>query len=278
MRYAELHTRTHSVSQIGEVMTAMRGVAAARAQQSRLQLGIVQKYADVVAATISQILAMTPALPESGNGDNGKSVLILFCAEHGFAGAFSEKILDAAGVDIAGRTLLIVGTRGDRLARERGLLPAWSEKLMAQLSNAGALADRIATQLHHHLHDGVIRHAEMIYARPLLSAGFEIIRQQLLPFDFGRFAPQTGTLPPLLNLPAAQLLAQLAQEYLFAQLNEAIVHSYAAENMARLQTMTAAREHIHHQLEVLSSQEQQARQSEITAEIIELVAGSSGRL
>lgn len=83
-------------------------------------------------------------------------------------------------------------------------------------------------------------------------------------------------MPPLLNLPAVQLLRQLAGEYLFAQFNEALVHSYAAENLARLQTMTAAREHIRKKLEVLSSQEQQARQSVITAEMIELVAGSGG--
>jgi len=275
MRYAELHARTHSVSQMGEVMNAMRGVAAARAQQSRQQLETVQKYADVVATTISQVLAMTPNLPASSAHGKGAALLILFCAEHGFAGAFSEKIFAAADPGLADQVLFIVGTRGQQMARARKLTPAWSEPMMAQLDNAAALADRLVTALTRQLHGGAIERVDIIYARTQLPQGSQIRRLQLLPFDYGRFTPQAATQPPLLNLPAARLLAQLAQEYLFAQLNEAIVHSYAAENMARLQTMTAAREHIRNKLEVLSSQEQQARQSEITAEIIELVAGSS---
>jgi F-type H+-transporting ATPase subunit gamma len=272
-RYAHLHARHHSASQLSNVVTAMRGIAAARAQQGRRQLDNVQAYADTVARAISQVLAIAPALPSDGRERHGR-MLLLICAEHGFAGAFSERILDAAGVASADDIRWVIGSRGGRLAHARGWLPAWSAPMVSQLGNAGGLADRVATELYRHLHAGDIRGFDVIHARPLAPEGYEVVRRALLPFDYARFSAAEAALPPLLNLPPKLLLERLAGEYLFAQLNEAIVQSYAAENAARLQTMTAARENIQRRLETLTREERLARQEEITAEIIELASGT----
>jgi len=275
-RYAQIHERARSISQLGNVISAMRGVAAARAQQSRQQLKNVQKYADIVAEAISQVLAIAPADKLARNNHAGRAALILFCAEHGFAGAFSEKIYAGAGSDLAGNMLLIVGTRGLRLAHARGLAPTWSTPLMSQLANAAALADRIVAELYRHLHAGEVDRVDVVYARPRAQQEAEIIRQRILPLDYSRFATTSKALPPILNLPAELLLRRLAGEYLFAQLNEAIVHTFAAENLARLQTMSAAHENISRRIDSLSQEERQARQTEITAEIVELAAGAEG--
>jgi F-type H+-transporting ATPase subunit gamma len=271
--YAQLHARKRSVSQLGDVISAMRGVAAARSQQSRRQLANVQTYADTVADAISQVLSLVPSIPRYSNGHGG-AALLLFCAEHGFAGAFSEQILDRATPLLEGKILLMVGSRGVRLARARHLNLHWSAPMMSQLSNAGALADRVASELYRLLHTGRISRVDVMHAKPESSQGFEVVLQPLLPLDFERFSKAGTGVPPLLNLAPQVLLERLAGEYLFAQLNEAIVHSYAAENLARLQTMTAARENIAHRLETLNGDERLARQSEITAEIIELAAGA----
>ena len=145
--------------------------------------------------------------------------------------------------------------------------------MMSQLANSGVLADRICAELYHHLHSGHVSRVDILYARPQTPEGFEVVRHPLLPLDYGRFGLANASVPPLLNLPAHVLLERLAGEYLFAQVNEAIVHSFAAENMARLQTMTAARDNIARLLETLTREERLARQEEITAEIIELSAG-----
>jgi len=94
--------------------------------------------------------------------------------------------------------------------------------------------------------------------------------RQLLPFDFGRFsAPRHGP-PPLVQIPVADLLAQLADEYMFAQLCEALTLALAAENEARMRAMVAARDHVAEKLDALDATARRLRQEAITAEVIEL--------
>ncbi len=272
-RYAQLHARRQSVSQLGSVVSAMRGIAAARAQQGRRQLDNVQAYADTVARAISQVLQIAPPA-DADSRPSPPRMIVLLCAEHGFAGAFSERVMDALGSVQGGDIVLVVGSRGIRLAHARGLATAWTAPMVSQLGHVAVLADRIGAQLYRRLGAGQVGGLEVVHAQPLASVGYEVVRRTLLPFDYSRFGRTGPSVRPLLNLPPAVLLERLAGEYVFAQLNQAIVLGYAAESAARLQTMTAARENIVRRLEGLQRDERLARQEEITAEIIELAAGT----
>jgi len=66
------------------------------------------------------------------------------------------------------------------------------------------------------------------------------------------------------------LLAELAEEYVFAELCEALTLSLAAENEARMRAMTAAKSNVGKMLDDLIALSRQLRQEEITNEIIEL--------
>lgn len=76
---------------------------------------------------------------------------------------------------------------------------------------------------------------------------------------------------------AAALLARLADEYVFAELCEALTLSYAAENEARVRAMAAAQENVARKLDELSARSRQIRQEQITDELIELAAGAQAR-
>ncbi len=115
----------------------------------------------------------------------------------------------------------------------------------------------------------------VLHAVPQLAATIEIARKSLLPFDFTRFAVSSRHVAPLVTLAPRRLLAKLAEEYVFAQLCEAITLSFSAENEARMRAMIAARANVHDKLDQLVSDSRRLRQEEITAEIVEL---SSGRL
>ena len=112
----------------------MRGIAASRAQQSRSLLAGIEAYTDVVSRSIGQALALLPAdalTPEPRR--HAKLGLILFCAEQGFAGGFSERVLDAAAGDLGSSMSMVVGTRGAVVASERGLKPAWSAPMATRV-------------------------------------------------------------------------------------------------------------------------------------------------
>ena len=50
-----------------------------------------------------------------------KAGVLVFCAEQGFAGAFSERVLDTVGAAPSGN-LFLIGTRGQSVAAARGLV------------------------------------------------------------------------------------------------------------------------------------------------------------
>ena len=126
-RIADIVTQIQNVRQLGAVVTAMRGIAALRAQKGRSLLSGIEAYTDVVSRSIGQALNLLPMdILTSAPLRHAKRGLILFCAEQGFAGSFSERVFEAARGDLEGATTLVVGTRGAAVASERGIKPDWS--------------------------------------------------------------------------------------------------------------------------------------------------------
>src|SRR5271156_1021609 len=111
-RLADINARIDGIGQLKAVVNAMRGIAAARAQQARGQLIAVDSYAGTIAAAIGRALALIPAAPLGAARKPGRLALVLFCAEQGFAGAFSERVLDAVGTDLMTSELFLIGSRG----------------------------------------------------------------------------------------------------------------------------------------------------------------------
>jgi F-type H+-transporting ATPase subunit gamma len=71
----------------------------------------------------------------------------------------------------------------------------------------------------------------------------------------------------------ARLLYDLLGQYLFVTLYQALAESLASENAARLAAMQAAENNIEERLKDLRLQYNQLRQSTITEELLDIVAG-----
>ena len=271
-RLADISARIDGIRQLGGVVNAMRGVAAVRAQQARNQLVAVDSYAETIAQAIGLTLALTPAGAMTARG-SGCPALVLFCAEQGFAGAFSERVLEAVSDDLADSELFLVGTRGGAVAKERRLVAAWSSAMPSHSPGIPKLADRIAEALYARIATGEINRLDAVFSRWRPSCGVRIERRQLFPLDMSAFARPEGADPALLNLPPEGLLVDLTADYVHAQLCNAALHAFAAENEARMEAMAMARRQIERQLSDLQATQRLVRQEEITAEIIELAAG-----
>ena len=124
-KLSEVEGRIGTVHQLQAVITAMRGSAAARSREARSRLDGIRAYAAAIGAAIGQALALAPEpepQPRRGEHEEGHVVVVL-CAEQGFAGTFNERVLDAAENHLksAAAELLVVGDRGAMVAAERGL-------------------------------------------------------------------------------------------------------------------------------------------------------------
>ena len=274
-RLADLGARIQGIRQLGAVVNAMRGIAAARVQQAGTQLVAVDSYAATIAAAIARALASVPPARPGAIRRRGRSALVLFCAEQGFAGAFSERVLDAAGADLAGCELFVVGTRGIAALAERGVTPGWTCAMPSHSPGIPKLADRIVQALYVRIATGEIDRLDAAFSQWRAGQGIRVERRRLFPFDPTAFPVPADANPPLLNLAPAVLLDELAADYMHAQLCEAALHAFAAENQARMEAMAAARSQVERQLASLQATQRQVRQEEITAEIIELAAGET---
>ncbi|MYZ48972.1 F0F1 ATP synthase subunit gamma [Propylenella binzhouense] len=280
-RLREVEARIGNLRQLSAVITAMRGIAAAHSREAEAQLAGIRTYAATIGSAIGEALAFLAQQPRTGAEGSANGHLILaLCAEQGFAGTFSERVLDAAApllsqADDRGAELLLVGERGLILTEERALPVGWSAPMAAHSSQVAALADRIVDALYERIEAGRAARVTVVHARPASAAAFEIATKILIPFDFARFPLPPKATAPLITLPPQRLIARLAEEYVFAELCEALMQSFAAENAARMQAMIAARANIAEKLDGLLGQSRLLRQEEITNEIIELAGTRS---
>lgn len=278
-RLADIRARIEGTRQLGSVVNAMRGVAAARAQQARGELAAADGYAATLAAAIGQVLALVPAPRPDPGAKTARPALVVFSAEQGFAGAFSERVLASAGEDLVKSKLFLIGTRGQVAINERGVVPEWTAAMPSHSPGIPKLADRIAAALYTRIAAGAIDRLDVIFCQSRPGQGVQVERRRLFPYDRTIFPNPASTNPPLLDLSPETLISGLTADYVHAQLCRAALHAFAAENETRMQTMAAARSQVEKQLASLEAKQRTVRQEAITAEVIELAAGeSSSRL
>ncbi len=268
-RLGAARARIAATRQLETVFTAMRGLAAARSHEAQKSLEGVRAYAHALGETIGVALALAPDEPTT-RPPAARHILLAFCAEQGFVGAFDRRILDAARRLGVGAALYVVGQRGVASAGEQGLAIAWSTPMIAHAADAPLLAERIADALYETLSETESTRVTLVHSAPSQTGAGDIVARPLVPLDLTRFPVAAGANPPLVNLPPPALIATLAEEYIFAELCEAALLSFASENMARMMAMTAARNNVRKTIDDLVAQHRRLRQEQITEELIEL--------
>ncbi|MCS0503466.1 F0F1 ATP synthase subunit gamma [Ancylobacter mangrovi] len=274
-RLSDVVVRIQSVQQLSAVIAAMRGISAARSREARGQLDGVRAYAETIAVAIGDALEHLPSGPPIAAAPaEDRHAIVALCAEQGFAGTFNERVLDAVEERMKrtpGTTrLLLVGDRGLMAAGERRFDVSWSAAMIAHVGQATSLANRIVEELYRALDQDEVRSVSIVHAFPGASATVDVREQVLIPFDYARFPIDARSQRPLVTLPPDILLARLAEEYIFAELCEAVIQSFAAENEARMRAMIAAKSNVEHTLDDLVARSRRLRQEEITNEILEL--------
>lgn len=272
-RLAEISARITAVRQLGTVVNAMKGIAAGRARIARMQVQAVDGYANTIATAMGQALGPDIATAHTAPGaGSGKPGLLVFCAEQGFAGAFTERVIDSIGPDLDPERLFLIGTRGLSIAGARGIVPAWSGAMPAHSPGIPKLADRITKAIFEMVGSERIDRLDVVFTgsdrgRPAIR------RQSLFPIDMSHFPKASGE-RPLMQIPLEELIDSLGREYLHALICKAALHAFAAENEARMDAMSAAAQQIGRELDTFQALLRQVRQEEITAEIIELGTGA----
>ena len=273
-RLVEIEAHIASMSELRNIVGAMRSLSGMRMQEAQRVLPGIRRYAEVMAAGIADTLLIM-GQPELPRNAQGQLALVLCTAEHGFVGGFNERLVEATQSILGPRdSLFVLGSRGASLAFERQHPASWTHAMATRCAAAPETVQRLSTELYRRMIRGEIARVAVIFARYRQGATATIERRLLLPLDLASLEVKRVRPRPLHNLDPVALHERLVAEYVFALLTEAVVESIVSENAARLAAMESAHDNVSKELERLKQDALQARQSEITTELIELVTGA----
>ena len=228
-----------------------------------------------MAAGIGSALLLMPQPVAETRQEQNRRALIVCTAEHGFVGGFNERMLEAADAILEPSDLLFVlGSRAAALAFERGRKVTWTRPMATRLAGAPDAVNRLTSELYARIARREITQVAVMFCRYRQGAASTIERRQLLPLDTATLVTKLAHQPPLRNLPPRPLLEKLMAEYVFALLTEAAVESIASENAARFAAMESAHDNVNKKLAGLQENARQARQTEITSELLDLITGA----
>lgn len=267
-RSDDIQKRLDGLDEIGQVVGALRAIAAG-------QIGAAHGAAEAAAAyagtLVDAMAAVTADAPASTPGE-GAGLLLVIGAAQGFSGSYPARIAEAAHSAMQQRPgLLVLGQRTLEILRGNGMPVLWSADLPVHPSVVPSLASRITDVLVSMSvdHSGPIR---ALVATAEGNSQPEL--RDLLPASGGSRSPRTGP-PPLINLPVSALVAGLLQEAMFASVARALIDGIAAEAQARVEAMARAQENLRTRRTEVERQLQLARQEQITTEMIELAVSRS---
>ncbi len=258
-----IEARIRALSQIREVVRAMRGVASSRLRESEHLLDATGRYREILAEAHARIRAARATLSPAANG----APVLIVTSEHGFVGPLGRHIAAEARARLpAGTRPWVVGRRGAAFLEEAGFR---LQGVLAQAGHPRAVVRR-ARELRAAL--GRPARLRLLHPRPTLG-GFEI-GDEVIPAPPGVRAGRGRPPLPRTHLPVPALEEALAEELVLAGIVHALAAAFAVETAMRLRTCEQASRNIERRSEELAHLKNRLRQEAITEELLDLVAGA----
>jgi F-type H+-transporting ATPase subunit gamma len=297
----DVKTRISSVKNIRKITRAMEMVAAARLRRAEQRIEHMRPYAQAIRKLTREVAEgdreMAKRIPLMETRDVSTVGVVLVTGDRGLAGAFNTQII-REGVrlkreyqreDSAETEFRVVGRRGSSTMTFRGENVVES---YVGFTERPAFTDArsISRDLTAAFRDGEVDKVDLVYNRYVSPLTQYVRRQTLLPMSeaevFGEGIPEeegysdeelaeSHQRSDMIHEPDAEtLLPMLIEEYVDLSVYRALLESSASELGARMTAMRSASENAEEMIDDLTREMNRVRQSEITQEILEVVAGA----
>jgi F-type H+-transporting ATPase subunit gamma len=217
--------------------------------------------------------------------------LVILGSDQGMCGRFNELVAEGVQNFVQGRQttqyrLIGVGERLINRLQDEGETIAVKLNTPGSLAGITAVVHEIVQQLQQWCfpagslseHPAQIDQIHLIYNSPTSGAGYQTQTVQIFPLDQKwllelKTRPWPSRCQPWVTLPANHLWTALFRQIFFVSLYRACAESLASEHASRLAAMQQAETNIAERLGDLQTDFQQLRQSQITEELLDIVAG-----
>lgn len=276
----DIKRRKESVQSTQQITKAMKLVATVKLQKARGKAESNKPYFNMLYNTICSVLAMTKNVDHHYLQDNGseKKAVIVVTSNRGLAGGYNNNIVKTVvgeGFSKEDTYIYAVGKKGIEGLTRKGysIYRDASEVINAPLfSDATELTKQLLTQYA----KGEIGEIYIAYTNFKNTVTQEAKLVKLLPLSAEDFDTENADSKLLMNFEPSEeeVLDQVIPKYMSNIIFGAFLESVASENGARMQAMDSATSNADDMIGSLSLKYNRARQSAITQELTEIIAGA----
>ena len=281
----QVRRRIRSVQSTMKITRAMELIAASRILRAQSRVASARPYAERLTEALEDVARQTgpqfhPLLEE--RPEPKRAAVFVVTSDRGLAGAYNANVL-RRGERVIGRlrgggvepVLFVAGRKGQSYFRFRGMAVerAWSGfSELPRYEHAEDIAGGLIGAFRDHEVDAV--HAVYTDFRSALT--FRPIDKRFLPIAPEEVAGEGGepSAEYIFEPAPAALLDGLLPRYVTAKIFHAMLESAASEHASRQRAMKAATDNAEDLIKRLTRVANQARQAEITTELMEIVGGA----
>ncbi|MBE5953771.1 MAG: ATP synthase F1 subunit gamma [Lachnospiraceae bacterium] len=276
----DIKRRKESVQSTQQITKAMKLVATVKLQKARGKAESNKPYFNMLYDTICSILAMTKNVDHRYLMDNGctKKAVIVITSNRGLAGGYNSnivKLITGGDFDKNDTYVYAVGKKGIEGLTRKGFTihKDFSEVINEPLfSDATQMTKELLTQYT----QGEIGEIYIAYTNFKNTVTQEPVLRKLLPLSEDDFEDREIDDKLLMNFEPTpeDVLDRVIPKYMSNIIFGAFLESVASENGARMQAMDSATSNAEDMIASLSLKYNRARQSAITQELTEIIAGA----
>lgn len=267
-----------------KITRAMEMIAASRIMKAQRRVEAARPYAERLTAAIEDVAGRSGALahPLLEEREDPKAAgVLLITSDRGLAGAYNSNVIRRAEEVIAmvkGRgldpVLYVAGRKGQSYFRFRQV-PMHATWLGISEIPAYENAADIGAAIIRDYEEATIDELHAVYTDFRSAFTMRATDRRLLPISTSDVVPDgSAHVSAEYIFEPEDILGDLLPQYVIAKIFAALLESAASENAARRRAMKAATENAEDLIKVLTRHANQARQTEITTEIMEIVGGS----
>ncbi|MDO4880829.1 MAG: ATP synthase F1 subunit gamma [Capnocytophaga sp.] len=274
----EIRSRIASINSTMQITSAMKMVSAAKSKKAQDAITAMKPYANKLNELLHSLGAAlgesNPFMPRTESPEN--ILVVAITSDRGLCGAFNSNIIKQAlailerfeGKNITFRT---IGKKGNDVLRKTGKVTHFDEHIFDSLSFAKIVP--IAEELMNAYQSGTYDKIILVYNSFKNVATQIVMEETFLPIQPATSNDELQS--DYIYEPSKQAIVDaLVPKSLKMQLYKALRDSFAAEHGARMTAMHKATDNATELRNQLKLTYNKARQTTITNEILEIVAGA----
>lgn len=280
----DIKRRKGSIQSTQQITKAMKLVSTVKLQRAKQNAERSKAYFKCMYETVTEMLSKTANLEHKylKAGESGKKAVVVITSNRGLAGGYNSnvvKLITKGELQKDDLVIYAVGKKGkDALARNGYTIAEDDSDIAEEPSFPDAM--QLGSRLLQAYADGEISEIYLAYTAFKNTVSHEPTLIKLLPVELEEGEQEQEEGRPeskaLMNFEPEdeEALNLIIPKYVTSLIYGGLIESVASENGARMQAMDSATNNAEEMIDDLTLKYNRARQSSITQELTEIIAGA----